>query len=232
MHPLIGKRVNLRMMKGKIANFSPHKIQNMFFLFLDSHLRDSFEKHSGKTEEKILFTMAWFPQFNPLDILLIMTCSLWCNSTTDSCSQITNMTGWVLITLKSEDSMDRNVDIHHNERTDFSSLLRVTEVGFHQRVAMNLRQHPPTGHVSGSVRTQITARRPEHKPLLHYRAREGTQWNKVRKLTPSTLMEKTSIFCQATAMLVITGHDERREHSQKSAGQRDNSRSEERPVTI
>lgn len=85
------------------------------------------------------------------------------------------MTGWVLITLKSEDSVDRNVDIHHNEHTDFSSLLRVTEVGFHQRVAMNLRQHPPTGHVSGSVRTQITVRGPELKPCSITEPREGTQ---------------------------------------------------------
>ncbi|KAK9961473.1 hypothetical protein ABG768_009260 [Culter alburnus] len=86
------------------------------------------------------------------------------------------MTGWVLITLKSEDSMDRNVDIHgYNEHTDFSSLLRVTEAGFHQRVAMNLRQHPPTGHVSGSVRTQITVCGPEHKPRSITEPREGTQ---------------------------------------------------------
>lgn len=190
---------------------------------------------SGKTKEKIPLTIAWFPHFNPVDILLIMTCSLWCNSTTDSSSQITNMADWVLITLKSENSTDRNVhppkDIHRNERTDFSSLLRVTEVGFHHRVAMNSRQHPPTGRVSGSVRTQITARGLEHKPCSITEPREGIQWNKVWKLTLSTLMEKRSIFCKATGTLVITGHDERPVHSQKSAGQRDNSRSEERPVT-
>lgn len=66
--------------------------------------------------------------------------------------------------------MDRNVhlpqDIHYNERTHFFGLLRVAEVGYHQRVAVNSRQHPPTGHVSGSsVReTQITASGPEHEP--------------------------------------------------------------------
>lgn len=145
------------------------------------------------------------------------------------------MTGWVLITLKSEDSMDRNVhlpkDIHHNERTDFSSLLGVAEVGFHQRVAINLRQHPPTGRVSGSVRTQITARGPEHKPRSITEQREGKMKQRQEARSPYP-HGKTSIFCQATWLLVITGCDERRVHSQKSAGQRDNARSEERPMTI
>jgi len=97
---------------------------------------------------------------------------------------------------------------------------------------MNLRQHhPPTGHVSGSVRTQITAHGPEHKPCFITEQREGTMKQSPEARSPYP-HGKTSIFCQATWLLVITGRDERRVHSLKSAGQRDNGRSEERPRTI
>ncbi|KAL1258563.1 hypothetical protein QQF64_009140 [Cirrhinus molitorella] len=102
------------------------------------------------------------------DLGKVNTRRTFCRS--NSCSLLSDPTDWVLITLKSEDSMDRNVhqpqDIHYNERAHFFGLLRVAEVGYHQRVAVNSRQHPPTGHVSGSsVReTQITARGPEHEP--------------------------------------------------------------------